>query len=101
MSQPLAAADPSLPQVLSRTGAGLLGGYLFTWGFVTLAIAALAAAGMNYEQAWMLVMMLAFLLFLGVFLWAFAARSLWRVWAVLAGGGGLMAAGASLVATPI
>jgi hypothetical protein len=38
--------------------------------------------------------MLALLVFLGVFLWAFAAASLARVWAVVAGGTALMSAAA-------
>jgi hypothetical protein len=38
--------------------------------------------------------MLALLVFLGVFLWAFAAAGLARVWAVAAGGGALMSAAA-------
>lgn len=101
MTRPLTAGDPSLTQILSRTAAALLGGYAFIWGFVTLGIAALVAGGMSYDQAWMLVMMLAFLVFLGVFLWAFVARSAWRVWGVLAGGGAVMALGASLVAAQL
>ena len=36
-------------------------------------------------------------LYPGAFLWAFAARSLWRVGTVLVGGGALMAAAASLI----
>jgi len=61
---------------LQRTAAALLGGYAFTWGFSAI---------------------LGFLVFLCAFLWAFAGRSLVRVWAVLAGGGLLMTGGASLV----
>ena len=41
--------------------------------------------------------MLAFLVFLVVFLWAFASTSVARVWTVLAGGGGLMTLSAWLV----
>ena len=40
---------------------------------------------------------LAFLVYVAVFLWAFAARSLVRVWVVLLGGGALMAGAASLI----
>jgi hypothetical protein len=36
------------------------------------------------------VLMLAFLVFLGLFLWSFAAASIARVWAVLAGGAALL-----------
>ena len=39
----------------------------------------------------------AFLVFLVVFLWAFASSSVARVWAVLAGGGALMTLSAWLI----
>lgn len=82
---------------LSRIGAALLGGYAFTWGFASLGIAALVAFGVDFHEAETGVMLLAFLLFTGLFLWAYAAASLARVWAVLAGGGALMTAAAWLL----
>jgi hypothetical protein len=71
---------PATPAVniLARVLAGLLGGYGFVWAFSALAISLLVAAGMAYTQAWTLVMMLAFLLFLGVLLWTFSVRSVIR-----------------------
>jgi len=84
-------------QVVLRIAAALLGGYAFTWGFIALGMASLFAAGMPFHDAEHLTGILAFLVFLGVFLWAFAAHSLSRVWLVLAGGGVLMAATASLL----
>ena len=60
-------------------------------------IGLLFAAGMPFHDAESLSVMIGFLVFLVVFLWAFAARSLRRVWAVLAGFGLLMAGTASLV----
>ena len=83
--------------VLQRIAAALLGGYAFTWGFIALGLALLFAAGMDFHDAEHLAAILGFLVFLTVFLWAFAGRSLARVWGVLAGGGLLMAAAASLV----
>ena len=83
--------------LVSRISAAVLGGYAFTWGLMALGMAALFAAGMEFHDAEHLSAILGFLVFLGLFLWAFAAQSLWRVWLVLAGGGGLMAAAASLV----
>ncbi len=74
----------------SRVAAGLLGGYVFVWGFTTLLIALGLTGGADYEEAEQLAYLLAFLVFLGAFLWAFAAASLTRVWLVLVGGGGLM-----------
>lgn len=81
----------------SRIFAAVLGAYAFTWGFMALGIVLLFAAGMEFHDAEHLSAIIGFLVFLGLFLWAFAARSLWRVWLVLAGGGLLMAGGASLV----
>lgn len=78
------AAGPAV--VALRLAAALLGGYAFCWGFVSLAIAGLGATGATYEDASQLAMMLAFPLFLVLFLWAFAARSLHRVWLVLFAG---------------
>lgn len=49
---------------------------------------------MDFHEAENAVLMLALLVFLVVFLWAFAAASLARVWAVVAGGAALMSAAA-------
>ncbi|WP_341892950.1 iron uptake protein [Variovorax sp. YR752] len=76
--------------VASRVAASLAGGYAFVWGFATFGISLLVAAGMAYDEARTLIYLLAFLVFLAVFCWAFAAASLARVWAVLAGGGAAM-----------
>lgn len=83
---------------IARIGAAILGGYAFTLGFVTVVIAGLVVAGLGFGHAWMLAMAFAFLLDLGVFYWALAARSVLRVWLVLTGGGALMAGAALLVA---
>lgn len=83
--------------IVSRIAAGLLGGYVFVWGFTTLFIMLAIAAGMTYGDAQTLAYLLAFLVFLTVFCWAFAAASLGRVWVVLAGGGGLMTGAAWLL----
>ena len=48
------------------------------------------ALGMDFREAVQLLYLFAFLLFLAVFCWAFVARSLLRVWIVLAGGGAAM-----------
>lgn len=80
--------------IASRIAASLLGGWTFTWGFVALGITLLVAAGMPYGEAQTLLYLLAFLVFLGLFLWAFAAPSVQRVWWVLAGGGLAMTAAA-------
>jgi len=73
-----------------RIAAAVFGGYAFTWGFTTLAIAGMVAAGVEFHEAETGVLIIAFLVFLGTFLWSFAARSVTRVWLVLAGGAGIM-----------
>lgn len=83
--------------VTLRIAAALLGGYAFTWGFVSLGVAVTFAAGMAFHDAEHMSYLLGFLIYLVAFLWAFAARSLKRVWAVLAGGGAAMAVAASCV----
>lgn len=83
----------SLP-IVARITAALLGGYAFTWGFVALGVAGLVALGVDFHEAETALLLLAFLVFLPLFLWAFAAASLARVWAVLGGGAVLMTAAA-------
>jgi len=84
-------------QIVSRIAASLLGGYAFVWGFTTLGIVLGLALGLPYGQAQTLLFLLAFLVFLVCFCWAFAAASLARVWAVLAGGGAAMTGAAWLL----
>ncbi len=95
-ARPPAGALATQWAVAGRVLAALLGGYAFCWGFIALGIAALFAVGMEFHDAEHLASMLAFLLYVGVFLWAIAARSLARVWLVLLGGGATMAALASV-----
>jgi hypothetical protein len=83
--------------ILNRIAAALLGGYAFTWGFTALGIAGLVFLGVDFHEAETAVLLLAFLVFLVLFLWAFASASLVRVWSVLAGGAVLMTASALLL----
>ena len=92
-----ADARPGAVAVALRVVTALLGGYAFSWGFVTLGISALARLGMGYDDAWMLVMMLAFLVYLAAVLWAFSARSLVRTGTVLVAGGAVMTFAATLL----
>ena len=93
----MATAPLTRIDILSRTGAAVLGGYAFSWGVVVIGIALMYAAGMEFHDAEHLAYIIGLLVFLGVFLSAFAARSVLRVWAVLLGGGALMTAAASLI----
>ncbi len=78
--------------IAARVTASLLGSYAFVWGLVVLGVALCLRAGIAYADAMALAALCAFVVFLVAFLWAFAARSVWRVWAVLLGGGVLMTA---------
>ena len=94
----MAASTLSLRIIVSRIAASLLGGYAFVWGFTTLSSMLLVAAGVPYGEAQTFAYLLAFIVFLTAFCWAFAAASLARVWAVLAGGGLVMTGAAWLLA---
>ncbi|KAF1042926.1 iron uptake protein [Xylophilus sp.] len=83
--------------IVVRIATATLGGYLFTWGFAALAIGLLFAAGLEFHDAEALAAVAGFLVFLTVFCWAFAARSLPKFAAVLVIGGAAMTGAASLV----
>lgn len=93
------SAPPTLtpPIVVARIAAAVLGGYAFCWGFIALGVAGLFALGMPFHDAEQLASILAFLLYLILFLWAFATPSLLLAWGLLLGGGGLMAGLASVL----
>lgn len=94
MSTTASKAVPGPWGLLSRVAAALLGGYVFCWGLGTLGIAAGVAAGVDWGEAWTLCMLLLFPVYLAAFLWAFAARSVLKVWLCLGGGGAVMSAAA-------
>jgi hypothetical protein len=77
-------------QTTNRIIAAILGGYAFTWGFSVLGITSLVALGIDFHEAETGLSLIAFLVFLGLFLWTFAAKSMIRVWLVLAGGSAVM-----------
>jgi hypothetical protein len=56
---------------------------------------------MSYHEAETLIYILAFLVFLVVFCWAFAAARVARVWGVLAGGGAVMTVAAWLLTSAL
>ena len=78
--------------IVSRVAASLLGGYAFVWGFIAFGMAGLFALGMPFHDTEHLSAILGLLIYAIVFMWAFAARNLTKVWVVLLGGGGLMTA---------
>jgi hypothetical protein len=76
--------------LVSRIAAAVVGGYAFVWGFTTLLIALALVMGLPYGDAQTTAYLLAFLVFLGAFLWAFSVRRVLVAWLVLGGGGLLM-----------
>jgi glucan phosphoethanolaminetransferase (alkaline phosphatase superfamily) len=97
----MAALTSSRFHVVSRTAAAMLGGYAFTWGVIAFATAAMFAAGMEFHDAEHLAAIIGLLVFVVAFLMAFAARSLPKVWLVLAGGGAVLSIGATLLQTQL
>ena len=93
----MAASSLSTRLIISRIGAGVLGGYVFIWGFMALGIAGFYALNMPFHDAESLSSMLGLLLYLVVFLWAFSSAKLSRVWVILVGGGLLMTATGALI----
>ena len=89
---PLSSAN-----IAARIAAAVLGGYVFIWGLIALIVALMFAAGMEFHDAESLGNIIGFLIYVTVFLWAFASRKLKPVWLVLVGGGLFMTASASLI----
>lgn len=73
--------------VASRVLAAIAGGWLFSAGFVVLGLALGRRAGLSFADAQTLAWLLAMPLYVAIVCWTFAARSAWRVWAALVGGG--------------
>jgi hypothetical protein len=92
---------PNSWQIALRVALALGGGYLFVRSGVAFSIAGLARLGVDYDSAWALAMMHAFLLYLVLLLWAFAARHLARVGLVLIGGALLLGSGAHWLAAGV
>ncbi|MEN1939718.1 iron uptake protein [Luteimonas sp. MJ246] len=90
-------ATTSRTALLSRVAAAVLGGYAFAWGLIAAATGFSVAAGMGFHDAEFLSSLLGVLAYLAALLWTIAARRLWPVWAVLVGGGALLAGVGSAV----
>jgi|ACQI01.1.fsa_nt_gi hypothetical protein len=76
--------------IVSRITAASVGGYIFTYGLSAFFIALAVVIGAAFDQAQMGFMMLAILVYLAAFLWAFSSKNLTKVWLILFGGGGIM-----------
>ena len=93
----MATASISRSDIIWRTLAAVFGGYAFTWGLIAFGMAAMVAADMEFHDAEHLTAIIGFLVFLTIFLTAFAARNIVRVWLVLVGGAVVMASAAELI----
>ncbi|TYQ07372.1 UNVERIFIED_ORG: hypothetical protein JN05_04377 [Zoogloea ramigera] len=93
----MATASISRSDIVWRTLAAVFGGYAFTWGLIAFGMAAMVAADMEFHDAEHLTAIIGFLVFLTIFLTAFAARNIVRVWLVLVGGAVVMASAAELI----
>lgn len=60
--------------------------YAFSFGLAACGVAVLAGMGVGYHDAETAMMLLAFLQFVPLLLWAFASKHRRRVWLVLAAG---------------
>tara|TARA_B100001250_G_scaffold410726_1_gene437758 strand:+ start:659 stop:1012 length:354 start_codon:yes stop_codon:yes gene_type:complete len=68
------------------------GGYLFTWGFVSLVIVVLSAGGSDFHAAEQTALLLAVPVFLVLFLWLFISRRTLLTHVMAFGGAALMSA---------
>ena len=87
---------PTKLELAARVAAALLGSYAFGWGFIALSTA-LGTTLMPFGEAQTLAHLLVFLVLVACFCWAFASRSIARVWGLLLGGGALMTLAAWLL----
>lgn len=76
--------------ISNRFTAALLGGYFFTWGVVSFGMVTLTMIGVDFHHAEITMLLLAFLIYLVVFVLAFYYKSLLKIWLVFVFGGGLM-----------
>ena len=76
--------------IANRLAVALLGGYIFTWGLVSFGMAGLAVLGVDFHNAEITMLILAFFIYLVVFLLAFYFKNLLKLWLVFGLGGGLM-----------
>lgn len=72
--------------MIARITAAVFGGYAFSAALIALLAVLMPVAGMARGEAALLASMLGFLIYLVALIWAFAERSVGRVWAVLPGG---------------
>ena len=83
--------------LVSRILAATFGVYAFIWGVVALGIVSLSAIGVEFHSAEQSMLMFGLLLYVALFIWVFAVKSLLRIWLVLGLGAALMLSAAWLL----
>ncbi|MDX1268118.1 MAG: hypothetical protein R3311_12215 [Oceanisphaera sp.] len=86
----------ALPLV-SRVFAAIFAVYAFIWGVVSLGVVSLSAIGVDFHSAEQSMLMFGLLLYVALFIWVFAVKSLLRIWLVLGLGAALMLSAAWLL----
>ena len=77
---------------ISPVVAAFLGGYLFTWGAISLLISGLVYVGNDFHNAETIGFLIAFPIFLIVFFWVFISQRIWLTYTTTFLGGALMTA---------
>jgi hypothetical protein len=88
--EPVRSATLTTTHLVSRLGAGIVGAYVFTWGFIAVLAGSLLKLGVAFHEATDLAWLLGLLVYLVSFCFAFISSSLPHVWLLLGGGGALM-----------
>ncbi|WP_320820736.1 hypothetical protein [Thalassolituus sp.] len=70
--------------------AAFLGGYLFTWGLVSLLISGMVYLGGDFHNAETIGFLLAFPIFLFMFFWNFIRQTSWLPYVMTFVGGAIM-----------
>ncbi len=83
--------------LMSRVFAAIFAVYAFIWGVVSLGVVSLSAIGVDFHSAEQSMLMFGLLLYVVLFIWVFAVKSLLRIWLVLGLGAVLMLSAAWLL----
>lgn len=82
----------SEPHVAARVASAVLASYVLCWGLVAMGITGLVAAGMDFEDAEHLCLIVAVLAYVALFMWGFVVRR-WAAWGLAAACAGVLMAG--------
>lgn len=77
---------------ISPVVTAFVGGYLFTWGIISLVVTGLVYLGNDFHNAETIGFLIAFPIFLTVFFWIFISQKTWLTYTTTFAGGALMTA---------